>query len=303
MRRLFLILAIFLWAAALGFVNLAEKNGSGIFLQLDRAVTGTEVAEIAAREAEEESPAGFCFYTVREGEWLTCPENGQWAKAAAVLVSGNAALLGAEPLAWSSGCVLDSQTAQSLFGTDAVGDQQVTFGGNTRTVSGTNSALAPTAIVSAGERDSLDQCVLPGFDENGAETAQQFLLRHDLSGQVLNFYPLLVFAKNLCLLPLWLLLFSLCRLAQKRAKWLCWLTAVIGIALLGSRINISSDAVPSVWSDFSFWGHWLQGQKENLLGIFSWATVDRALQMEQNMVKSMLCALAGTAAMALGGRR
>ena len=190
MRRLFLILAIFLWAAALGFVNLAEKNGSGIFLQLDRAVTGTEAAEIAAREAEEESPAGFCFYTVREGEWLTCPDNGQWAKAAAVLVSGNAALLGAEPLAWSSGCVLDSQTAQSLFGTDAVGDQQVTFGGNTRTVSGTNSALAPTAIVSAGERDSLDQCVLACFDENGAETAQQFLLRHDLSGQVLNFYPL-----------------------------------------------------------------------------------------------------------------
>ena len=303
MRRLFLILAIFLWAAALGFVNLAEKNGSGIFLQLDRAVTGTEAAEIAAREAEEESPAGFCFYTVREGEWLTCPENGQWAKAAAVLVSGNATLLGAEPLAWGSGCVLDSQTAQSLFGTDAVGDQQVTFRGNTQTASGTNSALAPTAIVPAGERDSLDQCLLAGFDENGAETAQQFLLRHDLSGQVLNFYPLLVFAKNLCLLPLWVLLFFLCRLAQKRAKWLCWLTVVIGIALLGSRINISSDAVPSVWSDFSFWRHWLQGQKENLLGIFSWATVDRALQMERNMVKSMLCALAGTAAMAVGGRR
>ena len=145
--------------------------------------------------------------------------------------------------------------------------------------------------------------MLAGFDENGAETAQKFLLRHDLSGQVLNFYPLFVFAKNLCLLPLWVLLFFLCRLAQKRAKWLCWLTAVIGIALLGSRINISSDAVPSVWSDFSFWGHWLQGQKENLLGIFSWATVDRALQMEQNMVKSMLCALAGTAAVAVGGRR
>ena len=303
MRRLFLILAIFLWAASLGFVNLAEKNGSGIFLQLDRAVTGTEAAEIAAREAEEESPAGFCFYTVREGEWLTCPDNGQWAKAAAVLVSGNAALLGAEPLAWVQGCVLDSETARILLGTDIAGGQQVSVGEKTWTVSGTSRTLSSTALVSAEEWDSLDQCVLAGFDENGAETAQKFLLRHDLSGQVLNFYPLLVFAKNLCLLPLWVLLFSLCRLAQKRAKWLCWLTAVIGIALLGSRINISSDAVPSVWSDFSFWGRWLQGQKENLLGIFSWATVDRALQMEQNMVKSMLCALAGTAAMAVGGRR
>lgn len=303
MRRFFLVLAVLLWAAALSLVNLAEKNGSGVFLQLDRAVTGAEAAEIAAREAEEETPAGFCFYAVREGDWLSCPDNGQSAKAAVVLVSGNAALLGAEPLAWGSGCVLDSQTAQSLFGTDAVGGQQVTFGGNTRTVSGTNSALAPTAIVSAGERDSLDQCVLAGFDENGAENAQQFLLRHDLSGQVLNFYPLLVFAKNLCLLPLWILLVALCRLAGKRAKWLGWLTAVIGIALLGSRIIVPGDAVPSVWSDFSFWGDWLQGQKENLLRIFTWATVDRALQMEQNMVKSMLCAMAGTIAAAVGGRR
>ena len=303
MRRLFLVLTVLLWAAALGFSSLAEKNGSGIFLQLDRAITGAEAAEIAAREAEEENPMGFCFYTVREENWLSCLDNGQSAKAAVVPLLGNGALLGADALSWAKGCVLDSETARTLLGTDNVGGQQVTVGEKTWTVSGTLRTLSFTALVSAEEGDRLDQCVLAGFDENGAETARQFLLRHDLSGQVLNFYPLLVFAENLCLLPLWVLLVFLCRLARKRTKWLGWLTAVIGIAILGSRIIIPGDAVPSVWSDFSFWGSWLQGQKENLLRIFTWATVDRALQMEQNMVKSMLCALAGTIAAAAGGRR
>lgn len=169
-------------------------------------------------------------------------------------------------------------------------------GERTLTVLGTLTALSPTALVSAGEGDSLDQCVLAGFDENGAETARQLLLRHNLSGEIMSFYPLLVFARNLCLLPLWVLLAGLCRLAGKRAKWLGWLAAGIGAAVLGSRIIVPGDAVPSVWSDFSFWGSWARGQKENLLRIFTWAPVDRALQMEWNMVKSMLCALAGTIA-------
>lgn len=303
MRRLFLVLAILLWAAALAFTNLAEKNGSGIYLRLNRAVTAAEAAEIAAREAEEEKAVGFCFYTVREGEWLSCPDNGQSAKAVVVPLLGNGALLGAGPLSWTQGCVLDGETARTLFGTDSVGGQQVISGERTLTVSGTLTALSPTALVSAGEKDSLDQCVLAGFDENGAETARQFLLRHNLSGEILNFYPLLVFAGNLCLLPLWVLLASLCRLAGKRAKWLGWLAAGIGVVALGSRIIVPGDAVPSVWSDFSFWSSWVRGQKENLLRIFTWAPVDRALQMEQNMVKSMLCALAGTIAAAVGGRR
>ena len=302
MRRLFLVLAPLLWAA-LAFTNLAEKNGSGIYLRLDRTITAEEAAEIAAREAEEEKAVGFCFYTVREGEWLSCPDNGQSAKAVVVPLLGNGALLGAEALSWAQGCVLDTETARTLFGTDSVGGQQVISGKRTLTVSGTLTALSPTALVSAGEEDSLDQCVLAGFDENGAETARQFLLRHDLSGEILNFYPLLVFVRNLCLLPLWVLLAGLCRLAGKRAKWLGWLAAGIGAVVLGSHIIVPGDAVPSVWSDFSFWGSWVRGQKENLLRIFTWAPVDRALQMERNMVESMLCALTGTIAAAAGGRR
>lgn len=303
MRRAVLALALLFWAAALCFADLAQKSGEGVFIQLDRGITASEAQQIFAREAQERTPTGLCFYTVREGERLYCRENGQSAEAAVVAVAGNSALLGAETLSWTQGCAVDSRTAQTLFGTAAVGSRQIFLGNKTRTVTQTVSALSATVLVWAEAEESLDQCVLALWDENGGQAAQAFLLRHGLSGQVLHFYPLLVFTKNFCLLPLWVLLAYLCRLAGRRAKWLGWLTAIVGIAVLGSSVIVPGDAIPSVWSDFSFWGNWMRGQKENLLRIFAWPAVDRALQMEQNMIKSMLCTLAGTFAAAVGGRR
>lgn len=303
MRRAVLALALLFWAAALCFADLAQNSYEGVFIQLDRGITAAEAQQIFAREAEEQTPTGFCFYDLRESERLYCPENGRSAEAAVVSVAGNGTLLGAEALSWAQSCAVDSRTAQTLFGTTAVGGQQISFGNRTWTVVQTTPALSATALVSAEAEESFDQCVLALWDENGGQTAQAFLLRHGLSGKILNFYPLLLFTKNFCLLPLWALLAYLCRLAGKRAKWLGWLTAIVGIAVLGSRVIVPGDAIPSVWSDFSFWGNWVQGQKENLLRISAWAAVDRALQMEQNMIKSMLCALAGTFAAAVGGRR
>lgn len=303
MRRMFLALAAVLCAVAFAFASLAQKQGSGIFLQLETPISATQAAQLSAREAEEAQSIGFCFYTVLEGQRLTCPDTGQTAEVTVVPVFGNGSLLGADVLSWANGCVLDSDTAKVLFGTEAVGGQQVALGDEILPVLAAGPALTPTALISAERETHLDRCVLAGWDGNGGQTAEQFLFRHGLSGKILNFYPLLVFVRNFCLLPLWVLLLSLCRLAGKRAKWLGWLVGLAGVALLGKCVIVPEDAIPSVWSDFSFWGHWLRAQKENLLSIFAWAPVEQALQMEQNMIKSVLCAMAGIFAAVIGGRR
>lgn len=303
MRRLFLILAALLCAAAFAFASLAQKRGSGIFLQLETPISATQAAQLSAQEAEEAQSVGFSFYTILEGQRLTCPDTGQAAEVTVVPVYGNGSLLGADALSWAKGCVLDADTAQALFGTDAVGGQQVVLVDETLPVLAAGPALTPVALISAGQETRLDRCVLAGWDGNGGQTAEQFLFRHGLSGEILNFYPLLVFVRNFCLLPLWVLLLSLSRLAGKRARWLGWLVGLAGAALLGKWVIVPEDAIPSVWSDFSFWGHWLRAQKENLLSIFAWAPVERALQMEQNMIKSVLCTMAGTLAAVIGGRR
>ena len=301
MRRLLCVLAALLYAGSLLFAERAEKTGNGIVLVLDGSVSAAEAAELGQREQAEEAPTGFCFYSILEAETVRCPETGRSAQAAVVPLYGNGALLGAEALSWQVGAMPDRQTARDLFGTDRVEHQQLSLRGKTWEARGTAAFPTPTVLVTAEGDTALESCVLAGWSENGTQAAEQFLLRHGLTGQTLNFYPLLVFVKNLSLLPLWALLAVLCgRIRNRRLRWLAFFA---GAVLLGSRVVIPKDAIPSMWSDFSFWGSWFQSQRENLRAILLARPSPWALQMEQNMVQSMICALAGTLAMVWGGRR
>lgn len=303
MKRIFWVLAAALYAASLLFAHTAEQKGNGIYLLLDRGVTAAEAAEISRREQEMEDPLGFCFYAVSEDATLRCPDTGRTEQVTIVPLYGNGGLLGAENLSWQVGCLLDKQTAQTLFGTDRLSVQEVLLEGKTRAALGTVPLQTPTALVSAGEDAVLDRCILAGWNENGAQAAEQFLLRHGLTGEILNFYPLLVFTKNLTLLPLWALLALVCRRVGDKRKRLALLAALAGAVLLGSRVIVPKDAIPSMWSDFSFWGSWFQSQRENLTAILMASPGEWALQMELDMVKSVICTLAGTLAAVWGGRR
>lgn len=303
MRRgfcFFMAAALCLWALA--FCRRAESVGSGVTVLLDRPVTLAEAEAIWQREAEEERSVGFCLYGPGQAQSLSCPETGKTTQTPVTAVYGNTALLGAEALSWSRGCTPDRQTARNLFGTDQLGAQQVRFAGETLPALAVHEALTPGVLVSAGAEDTLTRCVLAGWDENGAQTAQAFLLRHGLSGTVLNYFPLLAWAKNAALLPLWGLLALASLQAGGKKRIFGFLLALAGGAVLVRFLVIPRDAIPSRWSDFSFWGSLFQARRENFLAIVT-AAEDRALQMERNMIQSGICALAGLLAAALGGRR
>lgn len=303
MKRVLFLLAAVLYALSVRFENRTEQTGNGIFIALDGGITASEAVELAQREQEAAEPLGFCFYAISESVTLLCQETGQSAQAALIPVYGNGALLGAERLSWGRGCVMDSATAQTLFGTDQLGAQQVQVQDDTLPALGTVDAGTPTVLVSAEGDTPLDHCVIAGWDENGAQAVEQFLLRHGLTGKILNFYPLLTFAKNLTLLPLWALLILFCRTLGEKDRRLGWLAALAGLILLGSRVMVPKDMIPSMWSDFSFWGSWLRGQRENLLAIQLANLGEWTLKMEENMIKSSICALAGAILLAWAGRR
>lgn len=303
MRRVLWLLAALSWAASLWLCRQAEGYGNGIYVLLDSPLTGAEAADILEREVEQEEPTGVCFYALGANTYISCPDTGNSAKVTLVPVMGNPGLLGAQALTWRSGCVLAPSTARTLFGTVEVGAQQVTAEGENRTALGVRPALTATALASAENGDSLTHCAFAGWVETEKEEAEAFLLRHGLSGKILNFYPLLVFVKNACLLPLWAALPVLCNLIRKGTSRLGWLLLAAGAVFLASWVTVPKDAIPSLWSDFSFWGTWLQGLRENFLAIVTAYPGDWALQMERDMIQSVLCALAGTLFVAWGGRR
>lgn len=276
-----------------------------VHIVLERGVD-TAAAEAIFSQEEADDPVGFCFWGEREGQTVSCLETRARAQVTLVSLSGNPELMGAGCLAWQKGCLIDEGTAQTLFGTTRCGGQILLRDGAAYRVLGTVHALRPTMMTMAESGDSMNRCVLALPAENGKTLGEQFLLRWGLAGTVMDFYPMLALTGNLLLLfPAILLLRVCCRLGKNWRKLslhgivsgnqlplLGRAVLALGLAvgtfwLLAKRLVIPPDMIPSRWSDFSFWGKWLEGQKVNFFRILFTPLGSGQLQMLLNMVKSM----------------
>lgn len=308
MQFAFFLAAAVLYACGVLFCNLAREDANLIHITLLRGVDAAAAEEIFSRELEEEDPVGFCFWGERTQQTVSCEETGAFSQVTQVLLSGNPELMGAGCLAWQNGCLIDRETAQALFGTVHCGGQTLWHNGMPYPVLGTVSALRPTMLILAGEGDGavLSRCVLSGPAEKGNVVGEPFLMRWSLQGTVVDFFPVWALTNNLLLLfPGILLLAAMCRMKKRWSKLsfsevlsgrqvmvlvkrLFVLALATGLlCLLGSRLIIPQNMIPSRWSDFSFWGNWWEGQRENLLNILFLPVDNRQLQMLLNMVKSM----------------
>lgn len=274
-----------------------------VHIVLERGVD-TAAAEAIFSQEEADDPVGFCFWGEREGQTVSCLETRARAQVTLVSLSGNPELMGAGCLAWQKGCLIDEGTAQTLFGTTRCGGQILLRDGAAYRVLGTVHALRPTMMTMAESGGSMNRCVLALPAENGKTLGEQFLLRWGLAGTVMDFYPMLALTGNLLLLfPAILLLRVCCRLGKDWRKLslggivdqlplLGRAVLALGLAagtfwLLTKHLVIPPDMIPSRWSDFSFWGKWLEGQKVNFFRILFTPLGSGQLQMLLNMVKSM----------------
>lgn len=312
-RLLLLLMGTALYLLALNFCQGAEEKIGLTQVVLEEPLGKADASRIGELEAEEEDPIRFCFWGKTGEETVSCSVNGASARGSVTVLAGHPALMEAEGLSWQAGCLMDENTARALFGTDQCGGQRVTFGGREYPVLGPRSGSLPEILRLAEQEDGnvLDRCVLSLPPEQAKVEGEAFLLRHGLQGKILDDYPLWAVTKNLLLLfPGLLMLTAWARLrkgwrsltlsgirtGKQRAllgKTLLSFCLTAGsIWLLGRNLVIPPDMIPSRWSDFSFWGSWWQGQKENLFLLFSTAPGSGQLQMRMNMVKSMVASTA-----------
>lgn len=312
-RLLLLLIGAALYAIALLFCQRTEEGMGLTQVLLERAIDSTEAERIGDTEAEEEDPIRFCFWGETGEETPFCPVNGAQARGRMTLLAGHPALMEAESLTWQKGCLMDAGTARTLFGTDQCGGQRVTISGREYPVLGTVSGSLPRLLRLAEKKDGsvLDRCVLSLAPEQGRTQGEAFLMRHGLQGKILDYFPTWAVTKNLLLFfpgLLFLTAWGKLRRGWRRLslsgirggeqttlllKTILSLTLTLGtVWLLGKQITIPSDMIPSRWSDFSFWGNWWRGQKENFSLLFSVSLGSEQLQMAGNMVKSMVASTA-----------
>ena len=303
--RLFqLLLGTGLFCMALSFANLAEESLRLTQIVLDSEISAEQVQQIQQQEWEAETPVGFCFWGETPQQTLSCQETGKNVQVTQIFLAGNPELMEAAPLAWQRGCLVDAQTAYTLFGTTQVGGQVLWAAGKSYPVLGIVDAIRPTMLRMAEGEENLDRLVLAAFGEKGAAEAAQCLLRWNLQGEILNPVFLWSMVQNsLLLFPGILCAMACSRLAMgwremgdlfRQKQWLRLGGIVLaGVLLggsvwfLGSRVVIPASMIPTKWSDFSFWQNWWVEEREHIQALLLTPMDDGRLQMLWNMVKSI----------------
>lgn len=285
---------------------------------------GQEQENEQDRAADQEQGQGdklsLCFWREQEDVEFFCKETGAATQATGLLTEGNAELVAREGgiLTWlEKGCVMDTVTAQNLFGTRQANGQTVWCDGEAYTVYGTFEGLKRTVVLRADSEketgyDHLSLRASQGV--NVKTSAEQLLMRGGLTGDVADFtFPDMVCGNLLLALPV-LLAVGLIKalwdcfrmrekekedraLAEKRSgalrKIICAVmlaaTAAALFFMLRDHIRIPADMIPTRWSDFSFWQQWWTGQKANLLQILGGAQGEMQLEALWSFGRSVIC--------------
>lgn len=302
--------AVIFYVSAVLFCLSAKEDANRTYLLLSDPIAAARAEDIFTQEAALTDSVGFCFWGEKQNQWVSCKETGGIAEVTQVMLSGNPGLLDAEELTWQDGCFLDATTAQKLFGTADCSEQTAWHDDRPYRVLESVSATQPTMLRVAEGSDGavLNRCVLNVTAETGQQTAQQFLLRWGLQGELIDFCPLWVAVYDFLLILPGILILQIYFCGRKcirsRGKNTILLLVVICLlVLLSSRILFLPNMFPSRWSDFSFWGTWWEEQQENFQLVLRTPMGQRQLQMLLDMVKSVVCSTLSFVLVLWGVRR
>lgn len=233
-------------------------------------------------EADREAPATLAAWTQINGQELTALVSEKTAQADMLLLRGDVRLLlpAAPALAEDdfSGCLLDRETAQILYGAELKSGSVLRLNEREYTVRGLFDAPSGTVILQA---DPWETRPFTRLTYSGKATPEEFAMRHRLTvsfamknksyalaGGVL--YSLAPLAGILCLVLRLSLAAGQSRFQPvKHAFWTLCAVAVGTAGLLILLRSMPQEWLPDRWSNFEFWQELFQSGKEFFLRWFS----------------------------------
>ncbi len=130
---------------------------------------------------EQGQALSLCFWREQKDLRFSCRETGKAVQATGLLTTGNPELVirGSGILMWQEkGCVMDTATAQELFGTQQTNGQLVWCGGEAYTVYGTFESLERMVVLRAGSGSRAGNTAGGSFSSltglSGATTGSSF---------------------------------------------------------------------------------------------------------------------------------
>lgn len=282
---LLLIIVCYAWAVRYAGI-LHQRNHSVTVLLETYPKTSEDAKQIEKNEMEQEFPMPFALWKQENEKTVENRELSRKSTVSVLSLWGNSQILFPAGVHLekgdSHGCLLDVQTARELFGTDQITGQKVQYGERELTVRGILKGVDSVLVCSATDAQLLNRLTVDvPAKGRSSEVKDSFLIRHNITGQVLKLETLDDTASFLtCLFPMiWGigLLGKLAGLWQYRKeeggagtwKIVCICLAAAALAALlwqaAEHFRLPQDMIPAKWSDFEFWKNWWEQEKESLL--------------------------------------
>lgn len=181
----------------------------------------------------------------------------------------------------TSGCLLDEETAEKLFGYGDPCGGRIVCGGREYEIRGVIKDQKEILIVQVSQSAVDDTLQLDRITADADDKRQEVLLetvknRYGISGTRLEWNLLYGISRGiLLLLPLAAALTLICRVkriirkAGEKTEKLFWRLCLFAIVLcvgvcVVKQIRIPAEMIPSTWSDFDFWAMLWDEKKEAL---------------------------------------
>lgn len=201
-----LLTAFLYWSAVTGSA-LVNKRADVVTIQLDgQKLDAASAQELCQQELSAEEPLELNCWGETGKTVVESRENGQSASVSLLYTGEKSGLIvpGTEILSWKEdGCFFDKKTAADLFGSEKAAGQIIWCGDRKYTVCGTFESFRNLMLCRVHKEDgavlTAISCRVPELS-GAASCVQEFMMRRNLAGEILDFTFLAYLSHDLLLL-------------------------------------------------------------------------------------------------------
>lgn len=248
-----------------------EKSGETASVVCGSEVSAGEAWRILEQKGEDagEEQLQMVFWKEQEDVEAESFLTGRSAHLRIICAAGDTELLFPEGNVLAAGdtegCLVDEKTAGELFGFGSVIGQKLTLMGKEYEIRGILGGQNGVAVVQKTEETAFDTVTVKSGKRHPGEVRELLEGRYGIRGTLEEWELLYGMAMLLlCLFPGAVLAAVLVKIRRNRREscgrgeklfWsLCfWLGILGGLWGILRQLPLSSDMIPSTWSDFDFW--------------------------------------------------
>lgn len=265
------VILVLYFGALVNYFQIEKNTSTSVFLS-DVFLTTEQAKDILDREKSAENREELCFLYQGGFSNVTEEEYNRRAEVLVVGILGNAQLYDFRAVGFSSedskGCLVDTETAEKLFGTTSAAGREVKINGNTYEIRGAVPWKQPLFVYHPDEEGVLltRMFVQKNPQTNIENQVNQILVKYGLNGKIVEdgtgrWICVLALLAVPAFLMIKLLTWALKEQRKhKKREFIFWIWEGIFFFLflafaiwLWNMIQLPEDWIPGKWSDFQFY--------------------------------------------------